>query len=49
MAEALEDSTLHPDPIPLDPNDIEDVDDYSTGLAPEDIEALLKDLSREGT
>jgi hypothetical protein len=49
MAEALEDSTLHPDPIPLDPNDIEDVDDYSTGLAPEDIEALLKDLSREVT
>jgi SNF2 family DNA or RNA helicase len=47
MAEALEDSTLHPDPIPLDPNDIEDIDDYSTGLAPDDIEALLRDLSRK--
>lgn len=45
MAEALEDSSLHPDPIPLDPNDIEDIDDYSTGLAPDDIQALLKDLS----
>ncbi len=47
MAEALEDSTLRPDPIPLDPNDIEDPDEYSTGLAPEDIQALLKDLSKE--
>lgn len=48
MAEALEDSSLHPDPIPLDPNDIEDIDDYSTGLAPDDIEALLRDLAKEG-
>ncbi len=47
MAEALEDSSLRPDPIPLDPNDIEDLDEYSTGLAPDDIQALLKDLSRE--
>jgi len=47
MYEALEDSSLRPDPIPLDPNDIEDLDDYSTGLAPEDIQALLKDLSKE--
>lgn len=47
MAEALEDSSLRPDPIPLDPNDIEDLDEYSTGLAPDDIQALLKDLSKE--
>ncbi len=48
MAEALEDSSLKPDPIPIDPNDIEDMDDYSTGLLhPDDIQALLKDLSKE--
>ena len=47
MAEALEDSSLRPDPIPLDPTDIEDFDDYSTGLAPEDIQALFKALSVE--
>lgn len=46
MAEALEDSSLRPDPIPLDPNDIEDLDDYSTGLGPEDIQALLKDMAK---
>lgn len=46
MAEALEDSSLKPDPIPIDPNDIEDIDDYSTGLAPDDIQALLQDLSK---
>lgn len=48
MAEALEDSSLRPDPIALDPTDIEDFDDYSTGLAEDDIQALLKDFSREG-
>jgi SNF2 family DNA or RNA helicase len=47
MAEALEDSSLRPDPIPLDPPDIEDVEEYSTGLAPDDIQALLRDLSRD--
>lgn len=46
MAEALEDSSLNPDPIPIDPNDIEDMDDYSTGLLPDDIQALLNDLSK---
>jgi hypothetical protein len=46
MAEALEDSSLRPDPIALDPTDIEDYDDYSTGLLPEDIEALLRDFNR---
>lgn len=48
MAEALEDSSLRPDPIPLDPTDIEDIDDYSTGLREEDIQALLKDFAKEG-
>jgi hypothetical protein len=47
MAAALEDSSLKPDPIPIDPNDIDDIEDYSTGLAREDIEALLRDLSKE--
>jgi SNF2 family DNA or RNA helicase len=47
MADALEDSSLKPDPIPIDPNDIEDIDDYSTGLLPDDIQALLKDLSKD--
>jgi hypothetical protein len=46
MAEALDDSSLRPDPIPLDPSDIEDYEEYSTGLAQEDIQALLKDLSQ---
>lgn len=47
MAEALEDSSLRPDPIPLDPLDIEDFDEYSTGLSTDDIQALLKSLSDE--
>jgi SNF2 family DNA or RNA helicase len=47
MAEALEDSSLKPDPIPIDPNDIEDYDEFSTGLLPDDVQALLKDLSKE--
>lgn len=46
MAEALEDSALKPDPIALDPTDIEDYEEYSTGLSPEDIEALLRDFNR---
>ena len=48
MAEALEDPSLRPDPIPLDPSDIEDYEEYSTGLAQEDIMVLLKDLSEGG-
>lgn len=44
MAEALEDSSLRPDPIALDPADIEDYEEYSTGLSTEDIAALLRDL-----
>lgn len=44
MAAALDDPSLRPDPIALDPVDIEDYDEYSTGLAREDIEALVRDL-----
>jgi SNF2 family DNA or RNA helicase len=48
MAEALEDPSLRPDPIPLDPSDIEDYEEYSTGLAPDDIQALLRDFGQVG-
>jgi SNF2 family DNA or RNA helicase len=47
MAEALEDSSLHPDPIPIDPNGIEDMDEYSTGLTQDDIQALIRDIPKE--
>ena len=47
MAEALNDSSLRPDPIPLDPTDIEDFEEYSTGLSSDDIQALFKTLSME--
>jgi SNF2 family DNA or RNA helicase len=46
MAEVLEDSSLRPDPIALDPLDIEDYEDYSTGLSPDDIKALLRDFGK---
>ena len=46
MAEALEDSALVVDPIALDPNDIDDYDDYSVGLKDEDVQALLRDLEK---
>jgi SNF2 family DNA or RNA helicase len=48
MAVALEDSSLRPDPIALDPTDIEDYEEYSTGLAEEDVQALLKTLTGNG-
>lgn len=44
MAKALEDSNLCPDPIALDPVDIPDYDEYSTGLAEDDVLALMRDL-----
>jgi SNF2 family DNA or RNA helicase len=44
MAEALNDPSLRPDPIPLDPSDIEDFEEYSTGLSTDDVEALIRDL-----
>ena len=49
MARALEDSSLQVDPIPLDPTDIEDLDEYTTGLVADDVLALLTDLTREGS
>jgi SNF2 family DNA or RNA helicase len=48
MAAALEDSALRIDPIPLDPSSIEDPDEYATGLAEADVEALLRDLGVDG-
>lgn len=48
MADALEDSSLGVDPIALDPNDIDDYEDYSVGLRDEDIQALLNDFERGG-
>lgn len=47
MSDALEDSSLRVDPIALDPNDIEDYEDYSIGLLEADIEALLRDFDQE--
>lgn len=47
MADALNDSSLRVDPIPIDPADIDDAEDYSTGLTADDIEALLRDCSEE--
>jgi SNF2 family DNA or RNA helicase len=49
MAEALEDSSLKPDPIPLDPGLIAEVDDEfaGSGMAEDDIQALLRDLRGE--
>ncbi|WP_205956704.1 DEAD/DEAH box helicase [Pseudoxanthomonas winnipegensis] len=46
MADALNDSSLRPDPIALDPSDIDDYEEYSTGLASDDIRALLFDLGK---
>lgn len=47
MADALNDSSLRLDPIPFDPPEIEDPDDYAVGLGVSDIEALLRDISRD--
>jgi Superfamily II DNA/RNA helicases, SNF2 family len=46
MAKALADSTLAPDPIPIDPVQVgtEDVEDYITGLHVDDIRAIAVDL-----
>lgn len=48
MAKALSDSSLAPDPIPIDPVEVgpEDVEDYVTGLQLDDIRAIAADLSR---
>jgi len=47
MAQALDDPSLHADPVILDPVDIEDYEEYSTGLQEADVRALLRDLSGE--
>ena len=47
MAEALNDPSLRPDPIPIDPLEIEDPEEYSTGLSIDDVQALLNDISEE--
>ncbi|PYG54298.1 helicase-like protein [Rhizobium sp. UGM030330-04] len=46
MARALADSSLAPDPIPIDPVQVgtEDVEDYVTGLQMDDIRAIAADL-----
>jgi SNF2 family DNA or RNA helicase len=49
MADALNDSSLRIDPIPLDPPSIEDPDDYVVGLQVADIEALVRDLTKGTT
>ncbi len=46
MADALNDVSLRPDPITLDPSEIEDYEEYSTGLAIDDIRAMLYDLRK---
>lgn len=48
MGEALQDSSLRPDPIPIDPEEFdaaEDREDAATGLQTADVEALVADLS----
>ncbi|WP_341789635.1 C-terminal helicase domain-containing protein [Rickettsia endosymbiont of Polydrusus tereticollis] len=47
MAEALEDSSLKIDPIPIDPISTDDPEGYVMGLLPEDIEALLRDFKKK--
>lgn len=49
MADALNDSSLRIDPIPLDPPSIEDPDDYVVGLQVADVEALVRDLTKGTT
>jgi hypothetical protein len=43
MMTALNDPALSPDPIPIDPADLEGEDEYVTGLARDDIRALATD------
>jgi len=48
MAEVLKDSSLGKPPVAVDPEDIEDYDDYSIGMRDDDIRALLDGFSRGG-
>lgn len=47
MADALNDPSLRPDPIPIDPVDVEDIEEYTTGLSIDDVQALLSDLAED--
>ena len=47
MAQALNDASLRPDPIALDPSDIEDYEEYGVGLTDEDVQALLQGLEAD--
>lgn len=42
MGKVLQDSNLSIEPIPIEPDDIEGYDEFSTGLSKDDIEALLR-------
>ncbi len=46
MAIALEDASLVTDPIPIDPSavEVDDADEYATGLDSDDVKALVRDL-----
>lgn len=46
MAEALNDPSLRPEPIELDQEDIDGFDDFSTGLAADDIREILQDIGK---
>lgn len=50
MAKALDDSSLKPDPTPLDPAVIAEMatDFGETGMSEADITSLLRDLKSEG-
>lgn len=47
MANVLNDSSLHTDPIVLDPHEIEDYKEYELGLTQEDVEELFRYLRDE--
>jgi SNF2 family DNA or RNA helicase len=44
MSKALDDSSLSPAPIEMEPEDIDGYDEFSAGLSLEDIQALLHDM-----
>ena len=46
MAAALNDTTLQIDPIPMDPEAVDEEDDWSGGgMDADDVQALLRDIS----
>jgi hypothetical protein len=44
MSKALADSSLSPEPVTMEPDEIDGYDEYSAGLSQEDVQALLYDL-----